>query len=568
MTIKSYTLTMTPAEIAAASPVNLKRAGSEYRAAADWISLPGGSGTVVALDYYDGTPVTFTASGGVSAWEHRIRALVSSTDTVSVGTNDQPFGLHRGGRVVINTANLLALEGAEDGETVTIPHRGDFTRVLSANLVANLVANGIEVLPGPVSEGGFWVRDFLRGCKGATSVPNWFCSNTGNNDAAGDVDTDPVLDIEEVLYRLGRQKIRGSTISLANNGGMYINLLSDYALKNYDFNPDFDDDAILAVLGQKIYDVPTYVFGSTTPWSDAPGTFASYSVTGAPNWTSLGAVGKYVRIESGTHQGNKGFLVKDLGSGALRAVMGDQSASAAFEPTSGEDFKVYRPTKLGGDVSIRPTGKGVLVFEACDLGIPGQSHSSRSFTGKVSFVASTIRGCDLLFGVEQASFNLCATYDCRVYRTAYFINHSFLSVGGSLLGVRGGATAQIQGRVYFSGAGFALGHADEGIGRLISNAAIYIEDYATTAFDIEDECSANFRSYVNAKNVAGANVNAFVVHSGGKVRFASGKRPAIYGTAPSGTGSEWVIGGANKTGAQVGTGYTDATNEASVSVYV
>lgn len=91
MNILSYFASYTAQNLIDNGPINLLISGSDHRAAAEWVSLDAGSGSVVVIDYYGGAQTTFTAAAGVSAWRHKIRGLVSSTGPITVGTADQVF---------------------------------------------------------------------------------------------------------------------------------------------------------------------------------------------------------------------------------------------------------------------------------------------------------------------------------------------------------------------------------------------------------------------------------------------------------------------------------------------
>lgn len=447
---------------------------------------------------------------------------------------------------------LAALTGVPDGATIATapPRAADWTRDASATEAPD----GLRVVGS--ADGGAFFRDCVKGAPGAYLVTLWKCDPLAP-DNEGDGQSVPVKDIEEILLRIGDQRLDGSV------GTVFLQLLGDYNDgRTYTFRLSFSNDGGFAVLGHRTV-LASVTLGSVTPWNAAAGVFGSYEISGAPDITLSGYLGNFARLGSGINTGSKTLVSKDLGAGVFRGSWGNQASGVSIEPVSGDLVEIYRPTKLGGPVIVEASGAGTIYFEDVDVGVVGASHSTYVAGGACNFVACTIRGLDWGERVDNGVLNVSATYDCRNYGYLSVQCHTFLSVGGTAFSTRGGGVSKVISRALVIGGAFSAGHGQEGPGSLTAFATMAAEDYTPAAIDVWPASEAVLYETAIALNSASISA-AFKVYSTGSIVFVPGKLPMAYGVpAPS----DFQIGGVALSSAGVASGYVDPATTAKIVLF-
>lgn len=408
------------------------------------------------------------------------------------------------------------------------------------------VPNGLSIVT--CATGGVFRRDVVRGCPGANTVATWYISTAGDNNADGLTSLTPVRDIEEVLYRIGKQPIDGAVV-----GTVYVYLIAgnfnDGRL--YTFDPVYVNDGALAIVGTKTV-VATGTLATVTPWVEASSVVGSYGLTGAPNLTSLGYVGLMIRVASGPRAGWKATIAHDLGSGVFQANWCDQSDGSVVEPIVGDSIEVYSTTKIGGDVRIvgsgstsSATGGGTTTFEDVTLGVAGQQHTvTVSGTAQATFYACTLRGFDVYEGCSYVNLTACYTLDMRSYGYTDLFGCTHTSAGGTAVSARARGIMHVSTRCLINAGSLEAGHHIEGPGTIIAEAPLAVINYgsldAVRAYP-GSQIVLNAILFVRVSTGQGVGYRVF---SGGSIYYTVGLPPVSLPS--SGAGSplhDLVIGG-------------------------
>jgi hypothetical protein len=424
---------------------------------------------------------------------------------------------------VASTTALAALKGIADGAIVATAHpRAALWR---RDRTSTLTADGLAVLAA--ADTGYWVRDLVAGAPGAAAVAAWYVdTGAGDNSAAGTAAETPVRDVEEVLYRIGQQPVG------AGGSTTLINITGDTPARAIEINVNLVDNGILAFVGTKTVLDATHTISAHTDWAPATGVIGSYTLSGAPNLTNSGWVGKFCRINAGARTGWKSPIVKDLGSGVFRGNFGQQSDYSAVEPVNADPVSIYSPSKFGGNVTVRAKGLGTVFFQDLDIGVVGADHSTICTEGQVVFLACTVRGLDAYQGTVIVTVALCQVIECRAYGYIQAHASSFSSVGGATLAARRSGVISIATRCLAVGT-VIVGHGTEGRGQLIVSAPLGIADYNGDGLIVWPASLVTATDVVFLRDKASVSANGFHILAGGGFYYSTGKLPVAAGTAPT-----------------------------------
>lgn len=378
--------------------------------------------------------------------------------------------------------------------------------------------------------GGNWVRSGL-GRPGATTTAHYYVDPTLGDDAndglvAGTGHS--LASPDEALRRIGRQEIATNNIT--------VHLATSYT-PALSINVFTSNLWTLNFRGTRTT-LASYLLSARTAW--AAGTIGDYTLTGAPNLTSLGyANARHATVRGGNLQSPIGV---DKGSGKFCGNFFDIGTFTRGEPVAAVDtLDMYSFPKLGGDVHVSNYGNGYVQFSDLDVGNVGAPHSVQCMFGSTWFVGCNVRGLDFFEGITLGVLEACQTFDCRSYSALQIYTSICNTSGGAALAARGRGNVQILGPTVVQGDGITAGHSQEGPGDFAVNDWLAVADYPSAAATVYPGSivHSSAKMWATSSLVSPAAVG-YRVYGGGAIRYASGLAPSLAGTMPT---ADTIIGG-------------------------
>lgn len=396
-----------------------------------------------------------------------------------------------------------------------------------------------------------WIGGGAKSSAANTGVPGWNLNPSiwvdpinGNDGYSGTDISLPLKSLTEYFRRLGNQPISGQLTP----GGVFIQLLNSFPLDfiGFDISVNFAQFGQLIIAGQKTV-LNTYTVSAAAPFSATA--IGVYALTGAPNLTNLGYVGKFIRISDSANPSNIGLKTQIADAnptnpiGSFNGNFADQSSFDVGEPAVGDEVQVYDVTAIPGPLNVSCYGMGTLIFLDCDVGIPGQDHSVIINSGNVDFIACLVRGTDWYEGVSFGNIAACGVFETRSYGFLSCWASVFNSIGGTALSARASGFINLNTQCLFQACGLSAGHFLEGPGNVIISAGEpqYFNKYTAPAVGITANSSVVTDAQLYAINAVSA-PSAYNIMNGGKLMYATGLKPATAGVAPT---SPFVLGGVN-----------------------
>lgn len=465
---------------------------------------------------------------------------------------------------IASVLNLPTTVGYSDGQLITVKApRAMVLRYSESEYTAQsggLSPDNLRTFAGALA-GSMWIRDVDLGMPGATDFLNWYVDSVaGNDNNDGVTALTPVKHIEEVLYRLGKQPI--------GNISPTINLAGDFSAgSKLLIAPYLTNDQQIYFVGTKTV-LATYTV-TTVAWNEASGIPGNYTLSGAPNLTALGYVGKFIRVNGGPRDGWKATIASTTGSGVFIGNWADVNNLVAVEPVTGDTVQVYDTTKLP-DTVIAPTGEtdftgnAAIYFFNCQLGTVGGNHVVSVCGGNVYFIGCEINGFDVLSGTSYCELAGSRTRDFHTYGFVSAYAHTFSTNGGVGIGARPGGSVHIDARCLVQGTSVETGNVAEGPGSIICNAPLFFNGSGAGNSDVlfvYPESVFIAYDYLASYNGTGSGTT-YRIFSGGALYYNGSKKPAATGTTPTNFA---IIGGTTKLAITIP--YIEITNNATMVVY-
>jgi hypothetical protein len=376
--------------------------------------------------------------------------------------------------------------------------------------------------------GGNWVRA-AWGKPGATGTSNYYVQSTGddaNSGLASGAST-ALTTPQEVLRRIGTEHIATNNITVH---------LADNYTPSFAINVNTDNGWTLNFRGTRNV-LNSYVLAARTAW--AASTIGDYTLTGAPNLTTLG----YAKTRHATVQGStlQSPIGKDLTSGKFRGTWFDTNAYTKGEPTATTDtIDVYSMPKLGGDVYVQNNGYGYVQFTDLDVGNVGAPHSVQCIAGSHWFQGCNVHGLDVYEGVWLCVLAASQTFDCRSYGLLQTYAALCDTGGGAALAARGRGQVEIIAPTVVQGETLTVGHSQDGPGDVNVLDWLAFADYPAAAVVVYPGSTVRASVKIWGTSSVSAAPVGYKVFGGGAIRYASGLAPGLGGTLPT---AQTIVGG-------------------------
>ena len=366
--------------------------------------------------------------------------------------------------------------------------------------------------------GGLWIRNIGLGCPGAHLQDTWEIDlDSGADDADGIID--PLLTIEELNARLGKQQINGIYTPVVT-----VNIVGSD-----------DDPHLFAPCGTNF--ALFYIKGTRTNTPGLSGTLDTYDNWDADSktictfsWDDLPSTwtsGQFLSLPS---LGDDVIVIAGQDIGSKTAVSCDAFDVVNWTPIAGDAvaFQGYTTNTLSGKISFAPDGEIVVIVQDLTL---GQDDSldlhwvqvDGTNSAQVTFVACT------LYGVDTYNPKLCGAIGCYIVGWRNFGNDLVQStihdsVGGAIFRVHERGFSDIIDHVLL----LDTASVDEGGTLLIEqDTASY---GATQGWLVHGKARIDYAYWIEDSSVGGS---VLQTTSGGIIKYVNAAKIGATGSTPT-----------------------------------